>query len=139
MPVPPAPRPDPGPARAGRWTAPAHGDRARAAARIRVSAPAAPAPAHSGWHQPQAPSGPGASARHCSNLRNLLNDQYAAQPPQPQRVVLDAMRGENGQIGVLLMEYLGCPYLEARPESWLEDKKSELKLLAHRHWQPRII
>jgi hypothetical protein len=37
------------------------------------------------------------------------------------------MRAENGQT-YLLMEYLGYQYLEARPESWLEDKKGELRL-----------
>jgi hypothetical protein len=44
----------------------------------------------------------------------VKNDKYAV-----QRVV-DVMRAENGQI-YLLMEYLGYQYLEARPESWLED------------------
>ena len=51
----------------------------------------------------------------------VQNDKYAV-----QRVV-DVMRAENGQI-YLLMEYLGYQYLEARPESWPEDKKGELRL-----------
>jgi hypothetical protein len=42
------------------------------------------------------------------------------------------MRAENGQIH-LLMEYLGYKYLEARPESWLEDKKGELRLAFKGH------
>ena len=56
----------------------------------------------------------------------VQNDKYAV-----QRVV-DVMRAENGQI-YLLMEYLGYQYLEARPESWLEDKKGELKLAFKAH------
>jgi hypothetical protein len=51
----------------------------------------------------------------------VKKDEYAA-----QRVV-DVMRAENGQV-FLLMEYRGYQYLEARPESWLEDKKGELRL-----------
>jgi hypothetical protein len=38
----------------------------------------------------------------------------------------------TGQI-YLLMEYLGYKYLEARPESWLEDKKGELRLAFKAH------
>jgi hypothetical protein len=56
----------------------------------------------------------------------VRNDKYAV-----QRVV-DVMRAENGQV-YLLMEYLGYQYLEARPESWLEDKKGELKLAFKAH------
>ena len=56
----------------------------------------------------------------------VKNDKYAV-----QRVV-DVMRGENGQV-FLLMEYLGYPYLEARPESLLEDKKSKLRLAHKEH------
>ncbi len=42
------------------------------------------------------------------------------------------MRAESGQI-YLLTEYLGYQYLEARPESWLEDKKGELRLAYKAH------
>jgi hypothetical protein len=56
----------------------------------------------------------------------VKNDKYAV-----QRVV-DVMRAENGQV-YLLMEYLGYKYLEARPESWLEDKKGELRLAFKAH------
>jgi hypothetical protein len=56
----------------------------------------------------------------------VKSDKYAV-----QRVV-DVMRAENGQI-YLLMEYLGYQFLEARPESWLEDKKGELKLAFKAH------
>ena len=31
------------------------------------------------------------------------------------------------------MEYLGYQYLEARPESWLEDKNGELRLAFKAH------
>ena len=55
----------------------------------------------------------------------VQNDKYAV-------VVVDVMRAENGQI-YLLMEYLGYQYLEARPESWLEDKKGELRLAFRAH------
>ena len=55
----------------------------------------------------------------------VKKDKYAV-----QRVV-DVMRAENGRI-VLLMEYLGYPYLEARPESWLEDR-GELRLAYKAH------
>jgi hypothetical protein len=54
------------------------------------------------------------------------NDKYAV------RRVVDVMRPENGQI-YLLMEYLGYQYLEARPESWLDDKKGELRLAFKAH------
>ena len=56
----------------------------------------------------------------------VKNDQYAV-----QRVV-DVMRAENGQV-YLLMEYLGYAYLEARPEVWLDDKKTELRLNYKEH------
>ena len=55
----------------------------------------------------------------------VKKDKYAV-----QRVV-DVMRSESGQM-FLLMEYLGYPYLEARPESWLEDK-GELRLAYKAH------
>jgi hypothetical protein len=56
----------------------------------------------------------------------VKNDKYAV-----QRVV-DVVRAENGQV-FLLMEYLGYPYLEARPNTWLEDKKAELRLAYKEH------
>jgi hypothetical protein len=61
----------------------------------------------------------------------VKNDKYAV-----QRVV-DVMRAENGQI-YLLIEYLGYQYLEARPESWLEDKKGELRLAYKAHATARL-
>ena len=56
----------------------------------------------------------------------VKNDKYAV-----QRVV-DVVRAENGQV-FLLMEYLGYQYLEARPNTWLEDKKAELRLAYKEH------
>ena len=56
----------------------------------------------------------------------VKNDKYAV-----QRVV-DVMRVENAQV-VLLVEYMGYVYLEARPESWLGDKKGELRLAYKEH------
>ena len=47
------------------------------------------------------------------------------------------MRAENGQV-YLLIEYLGYRYLEARPESWLEDKKGELRLAYKAHATARL-
>ena len=61
----------------------------------------------------------------------MKNDKYAV-----QRVV-DVMRAENGQF-YLLIEYLGYRYLEARPESWLEDKKGELRLAYKAHATVRL-
>ncbi len=61
----------------------------------------------------------------------VKNDKYAV-----QRVV-DVMRAENGQF-YLLIEYLGYRYLEARPESWLEDKKGELRLAYKAHVTVRL-
>jgi len=56
----------------------------------------------------------------------VKNDKYAV-----QRVV-EVMRAENGQV-FLLMEYLGYRFLEARPNTWLEDKKGELSLAYKDH------
>ena len=58
----------------------------------------------------------------------VKNDKYAAQR------VAEVMRTENGQ-ALLVMEYLGYRYLEARPtrNTWLEDKKAELRLSYKEH------
>ncbi len=59
----------------------------------------------------------------------MPNDTYALKLQRVRVVDSDVimMRVESGQV-LLLMVYLGCPYLEARPENWLVDKKAELKL-----------